>query len=171
MAKTSQEEKSRRGMAGEFLVAAELNRRGIHAAVTYGSAKGADVYAFAPESDRLARIEVKSTPMGSAKWVLGERVLNKQDWANNVFWVLVMLPDPHPPSPTASDESRGMHSPRFYIFTAREIGEHVTRLHEEYASRFRERHGKEFEGPGVVQFPSSDAEGFENRWDKIEAYF
>ena len=171
MPRTSQEEKNQRGMAGEFLVAAELNRRGIHAAVTYGSAKRADVYAFATNSERLARIEVKSTPMGSAKWVLGERVLDKQGWLNNVFWILVILPEPHPASPTTTDEVRGKHAPRFYVYTSTEIGEHVLGLHEEYARKFKERHGRAFQGPGVVQLPTAHAAAFEDRWDKVESYF
>src|SRR3990172_3687553 len=129
--RVSQEEKTRTGMAGEFLVAAELNRRGFQAAVTFGSAKRADVYALDSESDRLARIEVKSTPERSRKWVLGQRVLDRKAWTENVFWVLVKLPDPHPPTADTTDEIRGRHAPRFYIFTSKEIGEHVQGLHEE----------------------------------------
>ena len=170
MPRTSQEEKTRRGMAGEFLVAAELNRRGFQAAVTFGSAKRADVYALDSESDRLARIEVKSTREGSRKWVLGQRVLDRKTWSENVFWVLVKLPDPHPPTADTTDEIRGRHAARFYVFTSKEIGEHVQGLHEEYVRRFRERNGREFEGPGVLQLPTSDAQESENRWDKLAAY-
>lgn len=168
MTKVSQEEKSLIGMAGEFLVAAELNRRGIHAAVTYGSAKRADVYAFGPVSDRPARIEVKSTPKGSKKWVIGEKALNEDNWSDYVFWVLVMLPDPHPPTATTTDEIRGTHAPRFFVFTAREIGQRIRELHRSYAKGFRERHGRDFEGPGVIQLPTAEAASQENRWDKIQ---
>ena len=34
-----QERKSFLNLAGEFAVASELNRRGVHAAVTYGTSK------------------------------------------------------------------------------------------------------------------------------------
>ena len=37
-----QERKSFLNLAGEFAVASELNRRGVHAAVTYGTSKRAD---------------------------------------------------------------------------------------------------------------------------------
>jgi hypothetical protein len=170
MATSNQEEKELKGMAGEFLVAAELNRRGIHAAVTYGSAKRADVYAFAPTSDRTARIEVKSTPLGSRKWVIGPKILDKDRWPDSVFWVLVLLPSPHPPRHDTSDAIRGAHAPRFFVFTARELGERITALHQQYANGFLHRHGKPFEGPGVIQLPTADAATFENRWDKLEEY-
>ncbi len=48
-------------LAGEFLVAAELNRRHILCSVTYGAAKSADVFAFSDDSGRVVRVEVKST--------------------------------------------------------------------------------------------------------------
>jgi hypothetical protein len=171
MPRSTQDEKELKGMAGEFLVAAELNRRGIHAAVTYGSAKRADVYAFAPDSDRFARIEVKSTPLASTKWVIGPKVLDKANWSDNVFWVLVLLPEPHPPTHETDDAIRGAHAPRFFVFTAKEIGERITSSHESYADGFLKRHGKPFEGPGVIQLPTAEATRYENRWDKIAGCF
>ena len=42
-----QERKSFLNLAGEFAVASELNRRGVHAAVTYGTSKRADIFAMA----------------------------------------------------------------------------------------------------------------------------
>ena len=67
MARSTQSEKHRLGLTGEYLVAGELLRRGIDAAITYGNAKKADVVAFSEE--RLLRIEVKTT--SQIKWVLG----------------------------------------------------------------------------------------------------
>ena len=170
MSKISQQEKALKGMAGEFLVAGELNRRRIHAAVTFGSSKRADVFAFAPASDRLARIEVKSTTLGNKKWVLSQKVLDRDNWSAQVFWVLVLLPEPHPATATTSDEIRGSHAPRFFVFTAKEIGEHVTELHDNYVRGFRERHGREFKGPGVLQIPRDDAQAYENKWNKIQEF-
>ena len=48
-------------LAGEYYVAAELQRRGIHASVTYGNAKQTDVVAFCEASTRAVVIEVKAT--------------------------------------------------------------------------------------------------------------
>jgi hypothetical protein len=56
-----QAEKDSVHLAGEYYVAAELHRRGIHATITYGNAKAADILAFSLEGNRLARVEVKSS--------------------------------------------------------------------------------------------------------------
>lgn len=56
-----QEEKYHLSMAGEFFVAAQLQRLGVSASVTYGNAKSADVVAFAKDKDIAVIIEVKSS--------------------------------------------------------------------------------------------------------------
>ena len=66
-----QERKSFLNLAGEFAVASELNRRGVHAAVTYGTSKRADIFAMADSRDRVVRIEVKCS--GQRKWLIGTR--------------------------------------------------------------------------------------------------
>ena len=45
----SQQRKYNLSLAGDFFVAAELQRRGVMASVTYGNAKKADVVAFSPK--------------------------------------------------------------------------------------------------------------------------
>jgi Holliday junction resolvase len=67
MPMSNQSRKHTIGLAGEFLVAGELLRRGIMAAVTYGNAKQADVVAI--HESRATSLEVKST--SESKWVLG----------------------------------------------------------------------------------------------------
>ena len=153
-------------MAGEFLVAGELNRRHILCAVTYGSAKSADVWAFDSCSNRAARVEVKTTGPGSKKWVVGEKPLTAP--ANpDVFWVLVMLPQPHPPA-VSEDAERGTHAPRFFVLSSEDMKAVLAAPAERYLAAYRARHGREFTGPGVPQTNLSEVQDFENRWDKIE---
>jgi hypothetical protein len=71
-------------LAGEFLVAGELLRRNMTAAVTYGNAKKADVVAVSGRS--AVPIEVKTTR--EPKWVIGNKVPEPDD----LIWVLVYLP-------------------------------------------------------------------------------
>ena len=67
------------------MVAGELLRRGIMAAVTYVNAKKADVIAI--NGIVAASLEVKST--SQSKWVLGGELP-----ADNLnLWVLVRLPE------------------------------------------------------------------------------
>jgi len=168
MPRTTQEQKSLLGMAGEFLVAAELNRRGIHAAVTYGSSKSADVYAFQMDANRSARIEVKSTPSGSKKWLVGHKATLPENWRPNVFYVLVLLPPPAVRDSAKTNEVRGLHAPRFFVLTSAELGHLLLEEHTRYLEGYRLRHKKEFAAKGVPQLPIKLAEIHEDRWEKIE---
>ena len=58
---SKQAQKYHLSLAGEFYVAAELQRRGISAAVTYGNAKNADVVAFSM-SEKFKRIKRSFAP-------------------------------------------------------------------------------------------------------------
>jgi hypothetical protein len=48
------------GMAGEFLVAGQLFKREIQASLTIGNAKGVDVLAFNPSTEKTFTVEVKT---------------------------------------------------------------------------------------------------------------
>ena len=169
MPKRSQDEKNFLNMSGEFLVAAELNRRRILSAVTYGAAKSADVWAFDAKSKRAARIEVKTTGEGSKKWVIGEKALVRDAWDRDVFWVLVVLPRPHPSNSQTNDETRGHHSPRFFVFSSEELGRLLSARDDGYRAKYLAKHNTEFIGKGVPNLPIDLALPFENQWDKIES--
>ena len=130
MPMSDQSRKQRIGLAGEFLVAGELLRRGIMAAVTYGNAKKADVVAV--NGSRATSLEVKTT--SEQKWVLGGTV--PEDTPS--IWVLVHLP---------SDDTR---PPEYFVFTSSELRKLVLPQHELYNARYRQTHGKEYSGRGVV---------------------
>ena len=118
---SKQSRKHTLGLAGEFLVAGELLRRGIVAAVTYGNAKKADVIAVVNEI--ALTIEVKTT--SEPKWVLG----NQLPSANQTIWVLVHLP---------SDQQE---SPSYYVLTGEELHALLLPQQETYLARYREKHG------------------------------
>ena len=135
------------GLAGEFLVAGEILRRGVMAAVTYGNAKKADVVAVC--GSVAVTIEVKST--SEPKWVLGGSV--PEEVGN--YWALVHLP---------ADVSL---SPEYYILSSAELRSLVLPAHREYLAAYRERHGKEFSGKGVVSVRRAQVLPFRNSWQKI----
>jgi len=130
MAKSTQARKHTTGMAGEFLVAGELLRRGVMAAVTYGNAKKADVIAF--REGRSVSLEVKST--SERKWVLGGTVPPDSD----VLWVLVYLPP----------DSR--EAPSYFVLTSAELRKALLPRHDSYLKRYAEKHGKAYAAAGVV---------------------
>jgi hypothetical protein len=118
------------GLAGEFLVAGELLRRGIMAAVTYGNAKKADVIAI--NGTAAVSLEVKST--SQSKWVLGGQL--PADDSN--IWVLAYLPE------------NEIKSPEYFVLTSAELRELLLPQHETYNKKYREKHGKDFSSKGVV---------------------
>jgi len=123
------------GLAGEFLVAGELQRREIVAAVTYGNAKKADVIAVA--GDRAIVIEVKTT--SQPKWTLG----NHLPEADSTIWVLVYIP------------KEDSDSPSYYVLTGKELHRLMLPEHRAYLAKYRKKNGKEFTGKGVYSIKRS----------------
>ncbi len=146
----TQAEKYHLAMAGEYFVAAQLQRLNIAASVTYGNAKSADVVAFSSSSERAVLIEVKST--SKPKWVVGGRVPHPADKP----WVFVLIPE-------LNDAP-----PRFFILTQTELHNILAPLDAAYDQRYKEKHGVEYgDRPGVINLTRSQAEPFENNWEKI----
>lgn len=147
---SKQEQKYHLSLVGEFFVAAELQRRGVSAAVTYGNAKCADVVAFSVSGEKAVVIEVKST--SQSQWVVG----GLAPVASSKPWVFVYLP---------IDQSEAAS---YYVVLQSELHEILTPLDVEYRRRFRERRGVEYgDRRGVVNFTSAQAEPFKNAWEKI----
>jgi len=48
------------GLAGEFFVAAELLKRGLQTSVTFGNAKGIDLFAHNPSTGKTFTVQVKA---------------------------------------------------------------------------------------------------------------
>jgi hypothetical protein len=145
---SKQSRKHTTGLAGEFLVAGELLRRGIMAAVTYGNAKKADVIAINGTS--AVSLEVKST--SQCKWVLGGELP-----ADNLnIWVLVHLPE------------NEIESPEYFILTSAELRKQLLPQHEAYNKKYREKHGKDFSSKGVVTIQRKLlADSCLGAWDKV----
>jgi hypothetical protein len=76
-------------LAGEYRVASELLKRDIFATITFGNAKGADLYAIGPHR-RTAIVEVKSS--NSKRFVTGFYQKYKDEMRDHPdFWVLYSL--------------------------------------------------------------------------------
>lgn len=147
---TKQEEKYHLSLAGEFFVAAELQRRGVSAAVTYGNAKKADVVAFSASGEKAVVIEVKCT--SQPKWVVGGVVPAR----STKPWVFVYLP---------IDESEAAS---YYVFLQSELHDILAPLDTKYRSRFKEKNGEEYgDRRGVVNLTRIQAEQFKNGWKRI----
>jgi len=147
---SKQAQKYHLSLAGEFYVAAELQRRGISAAVTYGNAKNADVIAFSLSGEKAVVVEVKST--SQSKWVVGGTV----PLPSSKPWVFVHMP---------TDQSA---SPAFFVLLQSELHEILAPEEADYFRKFKEKHGEEYGNrPGVVNLQRHQAEPFKNAWEKI----
>jgi hypothetical protein len=138
LADNKQERKYMLSLAGEFLVAGELLRRNLNAAVTYGNAKKADVVAVSGRS--ACTIEVKTTQQ--QKWVVGGKVPEP----DGSIWVLVYLPDDPQPA-------------EFFILTGFEL--HVILKPIKDA----EKYGHSM--PGVYSVLRRQIEKHKDAWQKI----
>ena len=156
----SQQRKYNLSVAGDFFVAAELQRRGVMASVTYGNAKKADVVAFSPKISTAQVIELKST--SKQKWVVG----NKNPEPTEDLWVLVHIPE------TSTETTR------YFILTAREIHGILNPGEVEYRRRYIKRHGHEPTDRGVYSVRLNQVDGAktvddshmetcEDKWGKI----
>ena len=143
-------EKYHLAMAGEYFVAAQLQRLGLSASITYGNAKRADVIAFSEFSDRVVVVEVKTTRQ--SKWTFSGRITTKSDKP----WVFVHLPE-------VSEDP-----PRFFVLTQSDLYAILAPLDEEWCRGYKERHGFEFgDRIWIVNIDKVLLKNHENKWGAI----
>ena len=149
-------DKSLLNLAGEYRVAAELLKRGIFAAVTFGNMKGADIIATGPNR-RSAVVEVKAS--NSSRFVTGLfQKYKTRDCQHPTFWVLCAI--------TPGGE---FNTERAFVLTHDELalkqgqrncpGERLS--YEQLAARAKK---------GVDNIRIENIREFENDWGKIVAY-
>ena len=140
--------KQQTGMAGEFLVAGELNRHGKSATVMFGNAKNADVVVI--NNGRAITVEVKTT--SKDKWTIGNSLPTS---SGNVVWVLVYLP---------VDK---LEPPEYYILTSKELCKILNSLDILYRKNYFEKHGKQFTGKPVISVERVLVQVHKDCWSKI----
>jgi hypothetical protein len=146
---TNQRRKYSLGLAGEFFVAAELQRRGITASITYGNAKKADVVALSVSGSVAVVLEVKTT--SELTWVVGGTIPDK----SQQLWVFVHLP---------KDDQK---PPRYFILTDENLHDILMPVHQTYLDGYRKKHDCEFTGACVFKLPIEKAMPFEGKWKRI----
>ena len=147
----TQADKYHLSLAAEYYVAAELQRQGLHASVTYGNAKQTDVVVFSDASALAVVVEVKATSKES--WIVGGQVPPPADKP----WVFVHVPE-------ALREP-----PRCYVLTQTELHDLLRPVDERYRENYRAKHGRNFKGPGIVTLSRKAAETHLRKWAKIRA--
>jgi len=145
------------GLAGEYRVCSELNKRGLFATMTYGNKKSADVYAIADKSRMAIRVEVKTSQGGRFLTGITQKCLENSHDAPD-YWVLFLLK----PKPNGEFEEQ------FFVLSHKEICRIQKKVNSDYARPYREKHGKSpDEMAGVDNVRVKEVKMHEGRWDKI----
>jgi hypothetical protein len=135
---------------GEYLVAAELNRRKIYATVTYGNQKSMDIIALAGDG-RFASIEVKTSR--KSQFPTGLTKQKQQKIHGNKFWILVSL-----------DFVPSESLPDFYILSDKEIKAEQAKEDSIYNASYAKKHGKDYDKDGVPNIKKKKLESYKDRW-------
>ena len=107
-----------RGVAGEYLVAGELSKRGYIASITLRNTKGMDILASNSNASKSVGIQVKTTIYPRKiypSWMLSKKA---EDYhSDNLFYVFVLLKD-------------GNQRPDFYIVPSKDVAEYTKTSHK-----------------------------------------
>ncbi|MEM5425842.1 hypothetical protein [Paraburkholderia ferrariae] len=155
-------DKTSRGNASQFYVAAELCRRGHSAVVTLGNTPNTDVLCSNREGTRFVHIQVKTFVPGTATCSVGVKA--ERTFGPNFFWVLAGIP-----APSSSD------SFRFFVIPSAVMSEHVARYHRGWLDApgkngqpHRDNTVRAVTIPPRTRTHHWSVEGYEDRWELIE---
>src|SRR6266849_4469898 len=102
------------GIAGEYLVAAELTRRAYIATLTLKNTRSVDILAASSDGKRQVAIQVKTKQVAGDKWMLSASAEVLQ--SPTLFYVFVALHDTQPPE--------------FHIVPSSHVAKYVRERHE-----------------------------------------
>ena len=137
--------KNTAALAGEFLVAGELSRRGYPVAITMGNAKAIDIYATA-QNEVTIRVDVKASRYKTS-WPVG-RV------EESLYYIFVSL--------QTEDETSKNAPPVYFIISGKEI------LDKKLLTEWKSMSGIKYTALNT-KTTRDDKEGwdYKERWDKL----
>ena len=137
------------GIAGEYLVAAELTRRGYVASLTLRNTRGIDILASNSDATKSVGIQVKTSQGANARWMMNKKA--EVDLAENLFYVLVCLV-PHA-------------APTFFIVPRRIVATYVRESHQRWLKTLG-KGGKRHRDSNLRSFRDHDHE-YKDRWELL----
>jgi hypothetical protein len=146
----TQSQKYSLAMAGEFFVAAQLQRLGASASVTYGNAKRADVVAISKATNQAVIVEVKTSSAGS--WPIGSRV----PLPSPQLWVFVHL------------SLTNTAAPEYYVIDQTELHRLLAPSEQAYFAQYQAKHGVAYgDKPGVAKATRAALTPYRDNWQAI----
>lgn len=137
------------GITGEYLVAAELSRRGYVASITLRNTRGIDILVSNQDATKTVAIQVKTTQRGKPEWVMSRKA--ERDLAENLFYVFVAL---GPQQPDA-----------FHIVPRADVARYVREAHKRWLDT-PGKGGRVHRDSDVRKFRDSENR-YRDRWDLL----
>ena len=138
------------GIAGEYLVAGELSRRGYIASITLRSTKGIDILVSNATATRQIAIQVKTNQGSKPEWVLNKKA--ETFYADNLFYVFVNL-------------KGSQVRPDFYIVPSKVVADFVRKDHQKWLETPGKK-GQAHKDNPVRKFRDPERQ-FLERWDLL----
>lgn len=137
------------GVAGEYLCAGELSRRGYIASITLRNSKGVDILATNEDASRSVAIQVKTSYGSAPCWVLGEKA--EDYYADNLFYVFVNL-------------NHG-NEPHYYVVPSKIVAKTIKEYHQCWLKTLG-RKGQKHNDNAMRKF-QDEGKKFLGRWDLL----
>lgn len=105
------------GIAGEYLVAGELSRRGYVASITLRNTRGIDIVATNKDASKSVGIQVKASAGNRRGWILNKK--GEDFYSDTLFYVFVNL-------------NGNYERPNFFIVPSKIVADYIKHGHAEW---------------------------------------
>lgn len=136
------------GNAGEFFVAAELERRGLTASVLMRNTKDFDILAINRETNNQYAIQVKTTTKKG--WILSDKCERIEE--DDIFYAFVRI--------------NGFEQPEFHIVPSKIVANALKESHERWLSTLG-KNGQPHNDNSIRTFLDADNK-YLNKWDYLK---
>lgn len=137
------------GNAGEYYVAAELERRGFSVALPMSNVEEFDILAIDRKNYKQYAIQVKATKVAVKEWILNKK--NEALAADNIIYVLVHIQEDK--------------TPEYHIVPSKILSERITSGHKKWLET-PGRNGQPHNDTDIRAFRDDENE-FLDRWDYL----
>ena len=124
-------------LAGEFLVAGELSRRGYPVSMTIGNAKSVDIYARAEEC--VIEVDAKAG-RGKSNWPIAKNSVKK-----DVYYIFVYL--------QGQNKIKNNIAPEYFVVSGKDI------ISKKLVKTWKKRQG--------IRYSTLNTNNYKERWDKL----
>lgn len=138
------------GIAGEYLVAGELSRRGYVASITLRNTRGIDIVATNKDASKSVGIQVKASAGNRRNWIMNKK--GEDFYSDTLYYVFVNLKD--------IDERSD-----FFIVPSKVVADYIKYGHAQWL-KTPSKKGDPHRDTTMRQFSDKEGSYFE-RWDLL----